>query len=869
MAVANKYANKYDKKQQDDMNALFKYIPAEPRAPFDYGFHTKNEDGTFKYHGIYKMVESIEELEKIRDLYKGKIVAVDTETTGLAFFQDYIVGFSLAVSSSITEPAYYIPIRHKIKQEISSKKATKLDADGNIEYTPAGRPRTTTVKEYSYHDSPYNIDDKKALDILYEIMLNAKGNLLHNAEFDLVMLQGEGYDTSKINFFDTMVLTYQIDAEARGIASLKGAEKHYLGRHRPNFEETIGGAENFQFTDPKDTFFYAAVDAQSTYGIYETLKPKLYKIIDAYKETLVINGKKYDTVKKDNKLIKCFVEYYGHASIHIDRNVAIAYKEKVVNDLINLRTEIYGYFNKGTFNLSTSSKDFKQAMLDKNIVTGHLTKTGNPSYGKDGLKEFNRNMKKLEFHIRSNKDIAYVDSIIDIRANTVSIELAKIVDTYGKDYYIGKYVGNNSYRVLDLNKKALCKQDFIESLKVMLEKEKEKYDILKKIQKNSSLNKAVNSYIEKLTLVDICKMRYKLFNTKSGRLASGNGSKSDKKTKNRYYIDLNAQNLSKPKSCFYRAYKSDAPDNILGWCYEQVSDEFAKDNMETEYIVEGFSPELNIRNCIIPPENKIIMSIDYESQEAKLLALLSQDSVMIKNFLAGIDPHTATAHGIWGKENYNKEIRKLAKMVNFLVNYGGGYGTLSNNAEIPLDEAKEILSKYEATFWECMEWKKRQVSKMYRNVGIVYTLFGRPRRLGSYIKVAEKNREEYDSLEMSRKCDGFIRAAERRVASHEIQGLAGDLCRYVLIKLYDKYFKNNNEDVAFMNVVHDEVNFYITRDHDTIIKYARELEDLMKFQKPGWQFPITTSIDLGNRWGSTIPYHWNEDKTLLLPKRVH
>jgi len=52
----------------------------------------------------------------------------------------------------------------------------------------------------------------------------------------------------------------------------------------------------------------------------------------------------------------------------------------------------------------------------------------------------------------------------------------------------------------------------------MLENEKEKFEMLKKIQKNSSLNKAVNSYIEKLTQVDECKMRYKLFNTKSGRL---------------------------------------------------------------------------------------------------------------------------------------------------------------------------------------------------------------------------------------------------------------------------------------------------------------------------------------------------------------
>ena len=671
-----------DYKKQENPEIKFVYEPAEPKAPFDKSFHTKKEDGTYKYHGKYSMVKYIEELEEIRDLYKGKVIAVDTETTGLTSFQDYIVGFSLALSSSVESTAYYVPVRHKVKQEIDSKKVTKLDENGNVEFTPAGRPRTHTVKEYVYHSSPYNVKprekylikkftlldklnviktgnkinikkhklkqrldslkytlkyntenyDKLALDIFYEIILNAKGNLLHNAEFDLVMLQGEGYDTKPIKFYDTLTLAHMIDPESH-LKSLKACEKYYLARHRPNFEETIGGSENFQFTDPRETYFYAAVDAQNTMGLYEVLKPKLLALLSKYKEVVTLDGKKYDVIKQDNTLVKAFVEYYGHALIHIDKQIALEYKEKIINDLIGLRAHIYGYFNRGTFNLSTSSKEFKQAMVDKNIVTGHLTDTGNASYGKDGLKEFNRNLKFLEVFLKHENCIEYNDSIIDIRAINQPVNnltLAKVLDTYGKDYFNGKYVGNNSYRVVTKDKKILSKKEFMQALSVMFEKEKEKFEMLKSIQKNSSLNKAVNSYIEKLTLVDNCRMRYKLYGTRSGRLASGNGSKSDKKVKNRYYIDLNAQNLSKPSPAYYKATQANSENSILGWDFELVSDEYAKENLEKEYIVEGFSPNLNIRNCIVAPKGKIVMSIDYCIDPNSVVELECGDKVPLK-----------------------------------------------------------------------------------------------------------------------------------------------------------------------------------------------------------------------------------------------
>ena len=169
-----------------------------------------------------------------------------------------------------------------------------------------------------------------------------------------------------------------------------------------------------------------------------------------------------------------------------------------------------------------------------------------------------------------------------------------------------------------------------------------------------------------------------------------------------------------------------------------------------------------------------------------------------------------------------------------------------------------------------------QIRKTFEeNKGIVYTLFGRPRRLGSFLKVANKNLErddlDCDPYEMQRKCNGYIRAAERRVASHEIQGLCGDLCRLVLIKLYDKYFNAENRDtnIDFLNAVHDEVNFYAINEHEKILKYARELEDLMYFKAPSWQFGVDTSIELGFKLGCLFPFEWiDSNRTTLIPKRV-
>ena len=404
-------------------------------------------------------------------------------------------------------------------------------------------------------------------------------------------------------------------------------------------------------------------------------------------------------------------------------------------------------------------------------------------------------------------------------------------------------------------------------------KEQEKVHILDLIQKNNSLNKALNSYVDKLTQVDECIMHYRLKGTKSGRLSSGNGSKSDK-SKNHYYIDLNAQNLTKPKSGYYRAEKCSADDteNILGWKFTPLEDEYALSHLEEEYVVEGQDPNPTIRGCLKAPEGRYVVSLDYDAQEYKLMAILSRDHQMLENFYNGIDPHTASAYAIWGEENYNKQKRKKAKIFNFLNNYSGGAHTLAQQLDIPVDEAQNMIDKYNETFFEMYNWKLKEIDKMYYNQGVVFNAFGRPRNFKGWIDVIDNTRENYDDLvqkqSAERAADNVKGAVERRVSSHIIQGTAGDILRLVLYRLYKRYFKNRDAHIDFMSTVHDEINYTI--DKDVTTQYVKELEQLMTFDTLDKTLPITTSTDIGFTYGNMFPFVWeDETKQVLIPKRVH
>ena len=656
------------------------------------------------------------------------------------------------------------------------------------------------------------------------------------------------------------------------MAGLKKLEKRVLGREVPEFKEVLGKKyENFGEVNPEgeNCVAYTVCDTCGLLGVYKKMFPMVRDLLKQFKSPLSFDGEEYNVMAKDNQMVKMFVDYYGHCKILIDRQKAIRYKENLEEEKRKVTKEIYDYFGRGMFNLSRS-KEFAEVMASKKVFTGVKTDKGEPSWSKSALGDMKRNLVKLKECMVHYKEINFING--KLSKSGMGFILASLLEIYGKEHF--KMV--SSIKELNLKGKKgepLDRKLFWLTVKDIYLKENEKAHILDLIQKNNSLNKALNSYVDKLTQVDECIMHYRLKGTKSGRLSSGNGSRSDK-SKNHYYIDLNAQNLTKPKSGYYRAEKCSKsdPESILGWKFTPLDDEYALSHLEEEYIVEGQDPNPTIRGCLKAPEGRYVVSLDYDAQEYKLMAVLSRDHQMLQNFYNGIDPHTASAYAIWGEENYNKQKRKKAKIFNFLNNYSGGAHTLAQQLDIPVDEAQEMIDKYNETFFEMYNWKIKEIDKMYYNGGVVFNAFGRPRNFKGWIEVIDKNRENYDNLlekqNAERAADKVKGAVERRVSSHIIQGTAGDILRLVLYKLYKRYFKNRDPHIDFMSTVHDEINYTI--DKEVTPQYIRELEQIMTFDTLDKTLPITTSTDIGFTYGNMFPFVWeDETKQTLIPKRVH
>ena len=963
----------------------FKYEPILEQAPLDKKFHyfVEKEDGTkeLKIHEEgFKLIKTIDELKEYVEKCKGKVVGFDTETTGLTYGTDKIVGFSFSLDSY---SGVYVPIRHQRREGVKHK-IPKLDENGNQVLTKTGKISMQTITDWEYFDCEDNLNPKEALDVLYEILTGAALVVMHNSEFDLNMLKFEGYDVTKINAFDNLILPYLFDPEASDLAGLKALEKRVLGRVVPEFKEVLGkDAETFAFVKPEDGYVYAICDTCGLIGVYNVLYPKVKELLERFRNPIYFNGKKYNVLQKDNKLVMAFVDYYGHTNILIDKDKAIKYKEGLEEEQRNVIKEIYDYFDAGTFNLSTSSNEFRQVMASKNVFTGSETEKGEPSYSKNAAGDMKRNLNKLKDIMDNWKSVQFADGVLT--KDTRGYNLFLLIKMYGANYF--RISGNINYATFrGKHNEDIDPLTFWSTVKKIYEDEKEKLRILTLVQKNNSLTKALSSYVDKLTQVDECKMKYRLKGTKSGRLSSGNGAKSDKR-KNKYYIDLNAQNLTKPSSAYFSAEKCsmDDPEGIMGWKFTPLETDYAMEHLEDLYIVEGQDPKPTIRGCLYAPKGQVqytyvteasklpnvqyedggeqsafsvlfsngeklectkttvfkvningresyltlpeimkykgeysiqptgttikgikklgskrvfkqldkeslhndislysgvtvgkryVISLDYDAQEYKLMAILSKDSKMLENFAKGIDPHTASAYAIWGEENYNKAKRKKAKIFNFLNNYSGGAGTLSQQLDIPLKEAQDMIDKYNQTFHEMVAWKNAEIQNMYQNDCVVFNAFGRPRQFKGWVNLVEKaaNPEGYKSLaekmDLMRASDRVKSALERRVSSHIIQGTAGDILRRVMLILYNRFFKKKDPFIDFLSTVHDEINY--TVDIHTVVESVKELEDIMTFDALSKDLPITTSTDIGFTYGNMFPFVWEDDtKTVLIPKRVH
>lgn len=122
--------------------------------------------------------------------------------------------------------------------------------------------------------------------------------------------------------------------------------------------------------------------------------------------------------------------------------------------------------------------------------------------------------------------------------------------------------------------------------------------------------------------------------------------------------------------------------------------------------IQNLPHDPETRACFTSEEGNAWLSADYQSQESRIIASVSKDEKMIDLFEHGCgDVHSLVAYmsypNIIPRDTKIEDIKKLyhnwrqkAKSIEFAINYGGDFNTISKNDGIPVEEAKEIYDNF-------------------------------------------------------------------------------------------------------------------------------------------------------------------------------
>ena len=229
---------KVNKEDEEGLRKIYEEL--EFRAWLQEGARPQTEKPK-ELNSKYELINSEKALDKIiKAASKAKVIAIDTETTGLDYMDANLVGVSMAYEQG---KAFYIPFGHE-DQDIPQLK------------------------------------EKIVLKKLKPFLEKAKNKIIgQNIKFDRNILARYGIKIDSIKN-DTMMMSYVLDASATR-HNLDALSSFYLNYKTSTFEEVAGkGTKQVTFDKvPLDkATHYAAEDADITLRLYEVLGPKLNSI---------------------------------------------------------------------------------------------------------------------------------------------------------------------------------------------------------------------------------------------------------------------------------------------------------------------------------------------------------------------------------------------------------------------------------------------------------------------------------------------------------------------------------------------------------------------------------------------------------------
>lgn len=211
-----------------------------------------------------------------------------------------------------------------------------------------------------------------------------------------------------------------------------------------------------------------------------------------------------------------------------------------------------------------------------------------------------------------------------------------------------------------------------------------------------------------------------------------------------------------------------APDGMVHPDYTQYGTHSGRPTSSSPNVLQIPAKDA-LRRAFIPRDGYRFVICDYSQMELRILAELSGDSGMISTYRNGEDIHRKTGQDILQRAEITEHERKVAKVCNFAISYGGEAGTIrttlaKDGTFISQQEAESFISgwrRQRKQAWRFITEKQNQAVKM----GYTSSALGRKRNF---------------ALDDSQKQGSVKRAG----ANHVIQATNADITKIAMAVIH-------------------------------------------------------------------------------------
>lgn len=237
-----------------------------------------------------------------------------------------------------------------------------------------------------------------------------------------------------------------------------------------------------------------------------------------------------------------------------------------------------------------------------------------------------------------------------------------------------------------------------------------------------------------------------------------------------------------------------------------------------------------IRKAFIPrAKGRRILSADYSQIELRLLAHFCEDPSLVQAFKNNVDIHRHTASLLYGlkAEDVNREMRNVAKTINFSILYGKTAYGLARDLHFSIEEADAFIKSYFARYPKVSEYLGRQ-KELAKSQGYLTTILG---RRAYFPELASTN-------------PALRQFAERAAVNAPLQGSAADLIKLAMIAIHRELAQKGLETAMILQV-HDELVFDVPEGELAEVRalVASKMERALALK-----VPLQVDLAVGDTW---------------------